>query len=155
MNIQRSKSLREKLAINHQKNFAKKVFQELSISFKLNEVLFGKERDDLLEILRINSRVLSVTSYNPTDEEIDTLTGDRIYIELGFKHKVDEILKLLSPLDNNPKAYLWFIHVESPIFVTGINDLISVIRNICQFSAFDFIISTQNFETGLWWLCRK
>ncbi|WP_054955207.1 hypothetical protein [Paenibacillus dakarensis] len=141
--------LAEKLAVNRQKIFAKNAAKELSGKLDLSEILVGRECDEVLKQLKRNSRILSVHSYRPTEEEIREFSHRRLYQEFGFREKVLSRLSLIRPLAVNSPAHLWFNHIESPVFVMELNDLVSGVHELCLFSGFDFVFADTDYVSGI------
>lgn len=141
--------LKNKLASNKQRLFAKQVSKELSVPFDLSEVLYGPKRDEKLNSLKQNCRLLSNFSYDESENKITNFLGSRVYHEFGFKHKIEDRLKLIKPLETNNKAYLWLIHQESPLFIAQVSDLIKSLQDITIYSKYDFVISSLDFSSGI------
>lgn len=147
---QRNKDkLKSKLASNKQRIFAKQVAKELSVPFDLSEGLYGPKRDETLNRLKQNCRLLSYFSYDQSKNEITKFLGSRVYQEFGFKHKIEDRLKLIKPIETNDKAYLWLINQESPLFIAQVSDLIKSLQDITIYSNYDFVISSLDFSSGI------
>jgi len=148
---QRNKDeLKNKLASNKQRIFAKQVAKELSVPFDLSEVIYGPKRDESLNRLKQNCRLLSYFSYDQSENEITKFLGRRVYQEFGFKHKIEDRLKLIKPIETNDKAYLWFTNnQESPFFIKQVNDLIKSLQDITIYSKYDFVMSSLDFSSGI------